>query len=206
MSRPIEDYSGINTRDSGLGIDDLPEELRNGFRSEDGKIKGWLHEPTLHFFSIPDRHSLTAEIFRDAVADLAIWEELEGKYPPLSTARRALQTAPVIPDLGSSLLHAWQGIEALFPNVSSEVSYRLALLVTQLVAAPDRRLTYRTARTSYGKRSQAAHGSFQKIGHADWIVAWDLLAQSLAGCLNRRALPSEDDLITELLERAETRR
>jgi hypothetical protein len=202
MTHPIADYSGINTRDSRLGVEALPENLRTGFRSDDGKIEGWLHEPTLQFFPIPDRDTLTEEIFRSAVGDLPAWERLEAKHPSLSTARRALQTAPVIPDLGSSLLHAWQGIEALFPNVSSEVSYRLSLLVAQLAPQADRKSTYRAARHSYAMRSQAAHGSFKNIQHADWVAAWDLLAECLAGCLHRGALPSEDDLITELLDPA----
>lgn len=112
-----------------------------------------------------------------------------------------MQTAPMIPDLSSSLLHAWQGIEALFPSVSSELSFRLALLVSQLCAPvrTERLKTYEEAKRSYSKRSRAAHGNGAKLTYQDWLDAWDLLLLCLSACLQRGDLPTEEMLTHELL-------
>lgn len=120
---------------------------------------------------------------------------------PLRAGRLALQTAPAIPDLSSSLLHVWQGIEALFASVSSEVSFRLALSISQLCAPvrSDRLMTYEEAKRGYGRRSRAAHGSGDKLDHRDWVGAWDLLILCLSACLARGGLPTEEMLTRELL-------
>jgi len=145
--------------------------------------------------------TISMQAFTDAVDAAERWTALEAAYQPLKAARLALQTAPAIPDLSSSLLHIWQGIEALFPNVSTEVSFRLGLLVSQLCAPVrgDRLKTYEEAKRSYGRRSRAAHGSGGKLEYSDWANAWDLLILCLSACLARTTLPSEDVLTRELL-------
>ncbi|WP_338424862.1 hypothetical protein [Sphingopyxis kveilinensis] len=201
MTHTLRDYSGINYRDSVTMRTKLPPELQSGFVSADGKIEGWLHEPTFQSITVGAERTVTAEAFADAVDAAERWTALEAAHQPLKAARLALQTAPAIPDLSSSLLHIWQGIEALFPNVSTEVSFRLGLLVSQLCAPvrSDRLKTYEEAKRSYGRRSRAAHGNGGKLNHRDWVDAWDLLILCLSACLARSALPSEDMLTRELL-------
>lgn len=201
MTHTLRDYSGINYRDSVTMRAKLPPELQSGFVSADGKIEGWLHEPTFQSITVGAERTVTAEAFADAVDAAERWTALEAAHLPLKAARLALQTAPAIPDLSSSLLHIWQGIEALFPNVSTEVSFRLGLLVSQLCAPvrSDRLKTYEEAKRSYGRRSRAAHGNGGKLNHLDWVDAWDLLILCLSACLARYALPSEDMLTRELL-------
>lgn len=46
MTHTSRDYSGLNYRDSATMRAKLPLELQSGFVSTDGKIEGWLHEPT----------------------------------------------------------------------------------------------------------------------------------------------------------------
>ncbi|KPF52173.1 hypothetical protein IP65_17370 [Novosphingobium sp. AAP1] len=201
MTHTLRDYSGLNYRDSATMRPELPPGLQSGFVSADGKIEGWLHEPTFQSITVGATRTVSAQAFTDAVADAERWMALEMAHQPLKAARLALQTAPAIPDLSSSLLHIWQGIEALFPNVSTEVSFRLGLLVSQLCAPvrSDRLKTYEETKRSYARRSRAAHGSGGKLDHRDWVDAWDLLILCLLACLAREALPSEDILTRELL-------
>ncbi|MCB4858229.1 hypothetical protein K7W03_01335 [Sphingobium sp. PNB] len=201
MTHTLRDYSGLNYRDSATMRAKLPPELQSGFVSGDGKIEGWLHEPTFQSITVGAARTVSAQAFSSAVDAAERWAALEATHQPLKAARLALQTAPAIPDLSSSLLHIWQGIEALFPNVSTEVSFRLGLLVSQLCGPvrSDRLKTYEEAKRSYGRRSRAAHGSSGKLDHRDWVDAWDLLILCLSACLARSALPTEDILTRELL-------
>jgi Apea-like HEPN len=135
------------------------------------------------------------------VRDCEIWPEIEAKNNRLAVARLALQTAPIIPDSGSSLLHIWQGIESIF-NVSSEVTFRTSILIAQLtsnILKPS--ITYDLAKQSYAIRSKAAHGSIKSIGQKEWQDAWHLLTLCVKAIIIRRGLPSGDDLMKELLER-----
>jgi hypothetical protein len=139
MTHRMSDYAGINSRDSEWLREKLPFGLQKGFTSKSGKIEGWVHEPTLQCTGIPEKMVVTDRAFKAAARNVPRWLEMEQAHPPLATARRALQTSPMIPDLGSSLLHAWQGIEALFPTISTEVTFRLSLMIAQL-CAPARKL------------------------------------------------------------------
>jgi hypothetical protein len=201
LTHGMRDYSGINSRDSDALREKLPPELQVGFTSADGHIEGWLHEPALECVSIPSKGSVTAETFAAAAASADQWLVLEREFAPLSAARRALQAAATMQDVPSSLLHVWQGLEALFPNVSSELSFRLALLIAQLCAPVrnDRMKTYRVAKGSYGQPSRVAHGDGSKVDFQAWLDAWDLLVLCLSACLERRGLPTEDALTSELL-------
>ncbi len=201
MTHTLRDYSGLNYRDSALMRPKLPLELQSGFVSAEGNIEGWLHEPTFQSITVDSERTVSAKAFMDAVDAADRWTALEAAHQPLKAARLALQTAPAIPDLSSSLLHVWQGVEALFPNVSTEVSFRLGLLVGQLCTPvrSDRLKTYEEAKRSYGRRSRAAHGSGSKIDHRDWVNAWDLLILCLSACLQRVELPDENALTREML-------
>lgn len=201
MTHTLRDYSGLNYRDSALMRPKLPLALQSGFVSAEGNIEGWLHEPTFQSITVDTARTVSAKAFMDAVDAADRWIALEAAHQPLKAARLALQTAPAIPDLSSSLLHIWQGVEALFPNVSTEVSFRLGLLVSQLCTPvrSDRLKTYEEAKRSYGRRSRAAHGSSSKIDHRDWVDAWDLLILCLSACLARTELPDENVLTREML-------
>jgi hypothetical protein len=202
LTRPMRDYSGLNFRDSDALRSKLPEQLKSGFCSADGQIEGWLHEPSLKLIAIPTDSQVTGSQFMQAVEDFASWSQLEAQKPNLRVARLAMQTAPMIPDLGSSLLHIWQGIEALFPKVSSEVSFRLSLYVAQLcIPVQATRLeTYQRARRGYTLRSDAAHGRGDKVDLKGWPDAWFLLRLCLSACLRRKTLHSEELLTEELLK------
>ena len=202
MSHGLRDYSGINFRESDSLRDKLPVELQTGFVSIDGLIEGWLHEPSLGIVGAKAGSIMTEQSFREAALKAEIWPALERKHQRLKVARLALQTAPMIPDQSSSLLHLWQGIESLFPQVAAELSFRLALYISQLCRPirSNRMDTYQLAKRSYRMRSHAAHGESHKIDAQGWEEARQLLALCLGACLERSDLPSENVLTTELLE------
>ncbi|TIN65844.1 MAG: hypothetical protein E5Y30_31490 [Mesorhizobium sp.] len=101
---------------------------------------------------------------------------------------------------GSSLLHIWQGIEALFPDVRAEISFRLSLLIAQLAKDVARRSeTYQRCRKSYDHRSQAAHGGQLQKGPEAWVEGWNLLCLCMKAIMARGNLPNEQDLIGEAL-------
>ena len=202
MSHGLRDYSGINARDSTIQRRKLPTELQTGFTTKDGQIEGWIHDPTLACITKSNSNTLSSSKFLSAANAAERWKPLEKNYHVLSVARRAMQTAPMIPDLSSSLIHIWQGIEALFPSVSSEISYRLSLLISQLClpVQPSRTKTYTQARMSYNKRSRAAHGHTSTTNHGEWLSAWEILTLCISACIHRDALPTEEALTLELLD------
>lgn len=199
----INQYSGINSRDSKSLCKMLPEGLQVGITSDDTTVEAWVHKPTFVIQHLIGQTSVDKSDFSNAANDVLRWIELENKFKPLRTVRRALQTAPIIPDLSSSLLHIWQGIEALFPNVQAEVTFRLALLVAQLAGGVETASeTYKNMKKGYNTRSKAAHGNIDNINAEDWRSSWLLLRLCMCSVLSRGNLPTEDDLIAELLGNA----
>jgi hypothetical protein len=112
----------------------------------------------------------------------------------------AAVAAPTLGDLGQSLLHIWTGLEALFPSVSSEVTFRIALYIAQLTdIGADRLSRYEAVRTAYSIRSKVAHGTNTAVRIDEWNQAWKLLMDCLNALHRRESLPSEKELLTELL-------
>jgi hypothetical protein len=197
-------YSGINSRDSETLRQKLPEDKRDGLTSDSATVEVWLHEPSLTCIQIPTLDKLSDGSLHLAHRYAEAWSSREKQYPHLRAVRFALLTAPMISDLSSSLLHLWQGIETLFPNVTTEVSFRIALMIAQLTAGVETAAqTYKRARASYQQRSNAAHGRTRKIGFMQWYEAWRLLSLCMEAVISRDPLPTETDLIGELIGRWE---
>jgi hypothetical protein len=205
-SHSINQYSGINSRDSTSLAKNLPEGLQIGITSADTTVEAWVHKPTFVIQHFAGEPIIDEGVFRSAAADASRWSELENGFKPLRTVRRAFHTAPIIPDLSSSLLHLWQGIEALFPQVTMEVNFRLALLVAQLAGGLETSSdTYKHVKQCYSVRSKAAHGNIDNLTNDDWKKSWQLLRLCMCSVLSRDRLPTEDDLMAELLGNAHGR-
>lgn len=195
----VNDYSGINSRDSELLRDSLPDGLKSGLRSDSCQIEVWPNDLTLHTIHYKKRE-LTEAAFQKAAGEWPQWNSLEGSHKELRIAREALQAAPAMKHLSSSILQIWQGIESLFPDVKSELTFRLALLLAQLAAPLGvRKDIYSASRKSYDRRSAIIHGSGKQIEMADWTDAWDLLVLAFRAVLHRKELPTEKFLLQELL-------
>ena len=113
----------------------------------------------------------------------------------------AAVAAPTLGNLGQSLLHVWSGLEALFPSVSTEVSFRLALYISQLTASgADRLSCYESVRGAYVTRSKLAHGTKSNVSAQEWNQAWAILMDCLNALHRRERLPSEQELLGEILK------
>ncbi|MET8574433.1 hypothetical protein [Streptomyces sp. NPDC005012] len=207
-SHSINEYAGINSRKSSYTIDSLPEGLRTGISSATACVEMWEAPYTSGSVSRREglARALTPSAFMQAVEDVERWTALRGQYPVCSFIERVLTSSPVVPDAGQSLLHIWTGLEALFPKVQSEVSFRLALYLAQMQAPlGDRQEFFQRAKRSYGDRSKVAHGGIIKAKNNQdpWIEAWTILTHTVRAILHRRSIPKEEELIQELLVAAD---
>jgi hypothetical protein len=195
----INEYSGINARDSSSLRTDLPDELQRGITSDSGTLEAWPVHLSFTCYLLPDRFRLAPEVFRRAAEKAVKWQELEASAPALRVLRDAAQSAPLLSSRDQSLLHTWCALEALFPRVSTEVSFRVSLYLAQLSRESPRAEVFEAARTAYGVRSRVAHGSTRGATHEQWLSSWELLMNTTNAIIGRGGLPDEDTLLKELL-------
>ena len=197
----INDYSGINSRDSDLLREKLPEGLRVGLTSGDATVEAWPVQLTFHCRVISEGLEITPAKFTAAVEKAKSWRDLELKHSSLRVVRDAAQAAPLLSSTDQSLLHVWCALEALFPKASTEVSFRVGLYIAQLASLGSRQEMFKRARAAYSLRSRVAHGSYRDVTSEEWREAWELLMLSADAILRRCELPTEDGLLDELLAR-----
>jgi hypothetical protein len=196
----IDDYSGINSRDSEMLRQKLPEEMRPGLTSAKGKVSAWPFE--LSFQCVLLQHKLNATALRleNGIDIGQKWLELIEGNPALQVVADAASDAPKLGNMDQSLLHVWSALEAIFPTVSQEVSFRLAIYLAQLIGAPDHRLwVYRRVKKAYGVRSRVAHGSKRNISSEEWLESWQLLMLTITAIVRRGSMPDETKLMEEVL-------
>jgi hypothetical protein len=195
----VNEYSGINSRDSEFLRDQLPEDLRSGLTSDRATLEAWPVQLSFSCHALSDKLDVSTEVFRTAADAARRWSILEGKSAALRVVRDAAQSAPLLSLRDQSLLHIWCALEALFPRVSTEVSFRIGLYLAQLVGTDHRSKYFAMVRKAYDLRSRIAHGSKGGASSDEWRQAWVLLMDAARSVLRRGALPSEDDLLAELL-------
>jgi hypothetical protein len=160
----VNDYSGINARDSETLRKRLSPEMQNGLTSKSGTLEAWAVDMSTLLLRVASQpHEVTSQMCEQVASEFTLWTRLEEKHPVLNLVRKMTNGAPMIPDQGSSILHMWQALESLFPNVNTEVSFRLSLLISQLCAGlePPSGM-YRQAKAAYNVRSRIAHGGSLK--------------------------------------------
>jgi hypothetical protein len=196
----INEYSGINSRDSTLLKAQLPEGMRTGITSDKATVEAWPIQLSFSCLCFSEGAEITVEAFHAAATTAREWRDLETRNPTLRVVRDAAQAAPLLGSRDQSLLHVWCALEALFPKVSTEVSFRMPLYLAQLQSSSPRQAFFKLARNAYRLRSRVAHGAHRSITQDEWKHAWDLLCASVRAILDRKDLPSEDALLEELLE------
>jgi hypothetical protein len=204
VTHSVNEYSGINSRDSDLLRDKLPPELRSGIRSDTTTVEVWPVQLSFTCQLIREQIATSPEQFAAAAAAALRWRQLEAGCPELRVLRDASQSAPLLGSIDQSLLHIWCGLEALFPRVSTEVSFRVALYLAQLGSAGSRRDTFKKVREAYNIRSRVAHGSYRAVSAPEWRSAWSVLMETGQAILARGGLPGEDELLDEFLGKANT--
>jgi hypothetical protein len=198
----VNQYAGINSRDSSKLPDNLPAGLREGITSRTETVEVWPVELHVDAWRILDRLDVTSEHVAEAARMALKWQRLSAQQKPLVALERALVTSPLISPLEQSVLHLWSAVEALFPKVSTEVVFRVALYLAQLVEgsrAGDRRAYARRIRKAYNLRSAIAHGSRLDVKPKEWVEAWDIACDVYCAVQRRGRLPSEDELEDEAL-------
>lgn len=203
-SHSLNEYAGINSRSSSCLQDKLPEGMRSGITAKDSRVEGWPNELT---FSIIRGESacysanVDADTFIQAAETATVWQEIEEKYVKASMLRSALVKAPLMPDRASSILHIWQALESVFGK-GPELSFRMSLSLAELCGpVGSRPEIYAKAKKSYQDRSSVTHGKLAAVDVEQWMRAWDLLKAAVRAILHRKAIPSEDELFSELLSR-----
>ncbi len=198
----LNKYAGINSRSAGNQAT-MHEGLREGITHKDGQIEMWPNELSFNCIGANNENlksTLTESLIIRAAKNSEKWLGLEEAQGSIRAARRAFINAPLMPDLGSSILHIWQGIESLFPTVSTEITFRTSLLLAELISPLQNRAeTYEASRASYKDRSRIAHGSEKEISLQQWLRAWLLLSRALEAVLDRGLLPNEEELTRGLL-------
>ena len=160
----------------------------------------WPLELSFQCTVIPEQLQVDSSTFGTAVPRAHRWLDLASGSSSLALAGDAAAAAPTLAPLSQSLLHIWSGLEALFPSVTTELAFRLALYLAQLSAAErDRTETYDKAREAYRIRSKVTHGSQASVSFSTWIETWELLVLALKSVFSRGQLPKEEELLAELL-------
>lgn len=196
----INEYSGINSRDSEMLKAKMYPGMEEGLTSDAGTLEAWPVELSFECIVVSDGLLVTDATFSAAATKAAVWERLLVRFPQLRAVVDATVTAPMLGNLGQSLLHIWCGLEALFPSVSTEVTFRIALYIAQLTGIGAERLSrYEAVRAAYGIRSKVAHGSKATVKLEEWNQAWGILMDCLNALQRRECLPSEQELLSEIL-------
>lgn len=200
-TRSINEYSGINERDSALQRGVVPK-IPSSFSSASGRLSAWPIELSFSCMTRPSALDLTEERFNDAALSAEAWAALCKTTGALRALTAAFMSAPLLATREQSLLHIWTAIESLFPTVSTEVSFRLGLYLTVLCARPaDRSDFHRKVKAAYGVRSKVAHGALSAVTLEQWDEAWHLLCGCARAIVTRNAVPSEAELLEELFHR-----
>ncbi len=195
----INEYSGINSRDSDLLRSRLPEGLQAGITSTSATVEIWPVHLSLSCQRLDKSIALSKASFGAAAFQANRWARLEGQYSALRPIRDSALSAPLLPSRDQSMLHIWCALESLFPRVSSEVSFRIGLYLTQLTSTKDKMSRLSEIRKLYDLRSRVAHGGSRNITQQDWEQAWNLLLAATRSILERGHMPTEEDLLKELL-------
>ncbi|MGN8245914.1 hypothetical protein ACTHAM_003043 [Cellulomonas soli] len=203
-SHSINDFSAISAPPEPLTDSRAARSraLRNG---DEHVLLAWneahlgsLHAPT----EAPS--TISHHAFEQAAAYSRDWAALVNNGGSVLVLQETLISAPQIPSHGQSIMPIWSGLESLFPQVSAELSFRLALYLAQMIQPEgDRRPEFERIRAAYGVRSRIAHGSRRRPGarseSEEWTDAWNLLTSVARAAAVRGGVPSEDALTGELL-------
>lgn len=196
----INEYSGINSRDSDSICEKLPEALKSGLRTNTGTLEAWPFELSFQCITLNDKRILTETHFKRASVLADKWSNLKKSSKSLITVGNTVSNAPKLVSISQSILHIWSGIESLFPNINIELSFKLSLFLAQLNAENEGRLTYyKQVKKAYSLRSKIAHGATDSVKMDDWEFAWKILMDSINAVVRRNRLPSEEELTEELL-------
>jgi hypothetical protein len=195
----INEYSGINSRDSEMLREKLNPDMAEGLKSGEDTLKAWPLELSFQCIILKDDLKISEGLILDAAAKANSWKKLIAQSSLLKVVEDVANSAPKLLSLDQSLLHIWSALEALFPSVNTELSFRLAIYLAQLLAPKSARLSFfEKVRDAYNLRSKITHGARRDISIEEWQNTWSLLMGAVNAVIQRGSLPTEKELISEL--------
>lgn len=198
----VMEFAGLVDRETPELRAEMTEEELAAVSSDKATVDVWPMELYPAAWRLYDRVMLTEKDVQEASVRAMQWREMSARQKSLAALERALVASALIAPVEQAILHLWTAIEALFPKVSTEVVFRLALYVAQLVEGPrggDRRAYARRVRNGYTLRSGIAHGSVTGLDADSWIDPWDIACDLYNAIQVRGGLPTEDELEDEAL-------
>lgn len=202
LTHSVNEYSGINSRDSELLIQKLPNELQHGIKSEDASVEGWPFEVSLSNHNLPKLLKVTEKQFLNAIKKSEVWQKLQRDNDALIAVSSAINASPLIISRDQSFLQLWCGLEALFPNVNTELNFKIAMYLTELAEPSTNRVDYfKKVQKSYNLRSQVIHGSKRNISINEWEGAWQILMDIINSIISAEKLRNEKELFEAIISR-----
>lgn len=200
-THPLDALSAING--APADSEDPRHATAATVRSGEDPVEVWWNQPTLGLLPSGTRVFLDSESAQAAAELLQAWVDICDQMPRLRVLEEVLVSAPVSTSYPQATMSVWGALESLFPSVQTEVTYRVAMYLTQLVRPPDPLAYLKSVRSAYAQRSRIAHGSVSSARDeiAAWQGAWALLCDATLAITRRGVLPTEEDLTREMLTR-----
>lgn len=203
-SHTINDFSEISA--SPASLKDARAARSRALRDGDEHVEFEWNEAHMGSLHAPlgAGATISHQEFSQAASYSKEWGALVLAEGSALVLQETLISAPQIPSHGQSIMQIWSGLESLFPQVSAELSFRLALYLAEMIQPRgDRRPQFERIRAAYKVRSRIAHGSRRRAGapseREEWTDAWNLLVAVARAAAVRGGVPSEDVLTSELL-------
>lgn len=195
----VNEYSGINSRDSDSLRAKMPEGMREGLTSEMGRVEAWPVELSFQCAVIGEKLEVSPQVFTIAGEKAEEWVKIAAAQPSARAFGEAVLSAPLVFPQSQSVLHMWCAVESLFPSVAAELSFRVALYMAQLATkGPDRRAYFERVKKGYNVRSKIAHGAKQDVSGEEWREAWGFLIDALNSVFRTGKAPKEESLLDGL--------
>lgn len=200
-THPIDALSAINP------VPKDPSDPRHAtsvqIRSGKDVVEVWSNQVTFNLLPSGSDVFLSLESAQDAAELVQPWIDMCEQVPTLRVLEEVLVNAPVSASYPQATMSVWGALESLFPSVQTEVTYRVAMYLTQLVRPADPLSYLKSVRSAYGQRSRIAHGSrsSRRDEIAAWQGAWMILCDATLAITRRGTLPTEEDLTREMLTR-----
>lgn len=192
----FNEYGGIARRGNLL----RPPVLPGTDHVTADSIKFWQQEAVLQIFGA-GTVNVSERAFKRAVENANSWQKLLERHHALTQLHYAVNFACIIQDPAQSLLLIWTALESLFPEIQSEVTYRLsfALAVLCKPVEPDVAMMRQRLKKAYNVRSRIAHGELRNFKPDNWVEAWNIMILVVKALLAHGTLPTEDQLVDGLL-------
>jgi hypothetical protein len=196
----INEYSGINSRDSETLRQEMPIQMQTGLKSDEATLEAWPVDLSFECVVLQEGARVTESDFATSCDKATRWLSMIEINDTLRAFSDAALSSAMMSSLSQSIMHMWCAIESLFPSVSTELSFRVSLYLAELISQGSARREYfESVRKSYNVRSKIAHGAKHDASFDEWKAAWEIVMGAFNAIVAHGVLPSEDALLADLL-------